>query len=745
MGTVTIDIDGQSYEAETGSMIIEVADDAGLHIPRFCYHKKLSVAANCRMCLVDVTNLPKAVPACATPVADGMKILTRSEKALMAQKSVMEFLLINHPLDCPICDQGGECELQDVAMGYGNDISRFTEGKRVVKDKDIGPLIETDMTRCIHCTRCVRFGTEVVGLREMGATGRGEHMEIGTFVETSLSSEVAGNIIDLCPVGALTAKPSKFQARAWEMQSTTSIAPHDCLGTNIAVHHRRGQVIRVVPHENESINEVWISDRDRFSYQALSARNRLTTPMIKRDGQWQKVDWEQALQFTIEQLKLVKEHHGAEGIGALASPSSTTEELYLLQALMRGIDSHNIDHRLRQIDFSTQHDDPMFPKIDFSIADLDDMDATFLVAADLRNEQPIASLRLRKSTRYGRVMALAPFANHENFRVAPYIQAAASELVEHLHKITAALVAQQKGSVSASLTELFVDIKPDPDHETIANELRINERACIIVGQTALEHSLSGHIKWLCRTISRLSDSAYGELSHGANSAGAYLAGALPHRAAVGVESKVSGWTTQQMLQKGLPAYLLLNTEPELDSSYRESARKSLSQAEFIVSLTPFAGGEMMDYCSVLLPVAAFSETSGTFVNVEGNWQSFRAAVSAKGEARPAWKVLRVLGNLLDVAGFDFTSSEQVRDKLKQRLEATTDAHVGHLHNPEQLDFGGELPKPLNLYDTDSLVRRSACLQQTPIALQNWRREQILSLSQFDTGTLIPIKEVNHA
>jgi len=745
MGIVTIEIDGQSYEAETGSMIIEVADDAGVHIPRFCYHKKLSVAANCRMCLVDVTNLPKAVPACATPVADGMKILTQSEKALMAQKSVMEFLLINHPLDCPICDQGGECELQDVAMGYGNDVSRFSEGKRVVNDKDIGPLIETDMTRCIHCTRCVRFGTEIVGLREMGATGRGEHMEIGTFVESSLVSELAGNIIDLCPVGALTAKPSLFKARAWELQATPSISPHDCLGTNLDIHHRRGQVIRVVPKENESINEVWITDRDRFSYQSLNESKRLLHPMIKQDGQWQQVSWEKALTETVEQLKKIIGTHGAEGIGALASPSSTLEEFYLLQSLFRGLGSHNIDHRLRQIDFSTQHDDPMFPKIDFSLADLDDMDATLLVAANLRNEQPLLSIRLRKSTRYGRVMAIAPFEYQEHFRIDPYIHVPSNALISNLQGVAAALVTQQKGSVSAHLTELFLNVTPTPEQETIANELRINEHACIVIGQTALEHSLSGHIRWLGRTISRLSGCKYGELTPGANSAGGYIAGALPHRTCVGVESKISGWTTQQMLQKGLPGFLLLNTEPELDSSYRESARQALKDSECVVVLSAFAEGEMMEYANILLPTATFTETSGTFISIEGNWQTFRAAVSAKGEARPAWKILRVLGNLFGLPSFDYNSSEDVKLKVLKKYEASTDAHVGHLHNPEQLEQGGELPKALSLYDSDSLVRRARCLQQTPQGLSNWRRDQIINLTNSVAATQIPVKEVSDA
>ncbi len=728
MGTVQIEINGVELTAETGSMIIEIADKAGMHIPRFCYHKKLSVAANCRMCLVDVGNLPKPVPACATPVADGMKILTHSAKALQAQRSVMEFLLINHPLDCPICDQGGECELQDVALGYGGDVSRFAEGKRVVVDKDIGPLIETDMTRCIHCTRCIRFGTEVVGLREMGATGRGEHMEIGTFVAASLVSEVASNIIDLCPVGALTAKPSRYQARAWELRATPSIAPHDCLGTNIDIHHRRGEVIRVVPRENEKINEVWITDRDRFSYEALNKAKRLTQPMLKIDGKWQKVSWEAALSAAADQIQKVVAEKGPERFGALVSPSATLEEMYLTQKLVRGVGSHNVDHRLRQIDFTTQHDDPMFPEFMLSFDELEEMDATLLVDAELHSEQPLLALRVRKSTRFGRVMSVGSHSADLNCRVSPEIIAGAPQLVGELQGIVAALITQAKDPVKAELVELFKDVKHTPEHDIIASELRINENACIIVGQSAQEHSQLGHIRWLCTLMSELTGAKYGELTHGANTSGGYLAGALPHRVSIGRESAVTGWNVQQMLQKGLDAYLLVQTEPELDSSYRDAARASLLKAQATIVLTPFAEGEFLDYATVLLPVAGFTETSGTYVNVCGEFQSFAAAVKAKGEARPGWKVLRVLANLLGIEAIKFTSSEQIAQLLKEHFEQSSDALIGHQEIPEELPIGGEVPKKLAIYDCDPLVRRAYSLQQTPLGQANWRKDQIDTL-----------------
>jgi len=384
----TIEINGKPCQAKDGNMIIEVADAHGINIPRFCYHKKLSIAANCRMCLVEVENAPKPMPACATPIAQGMKVHTDSPKALAAQTAVMEFLLINHPLDCPICDQGGECELQDVAMGYGKDISRFNEGKRVVADENLGSLIATDMTRCIHCTRCVRFGEEVAGIRELGATGRGEHMRIGTYIKQAMQSEISANIIDLCPVGALTSKPFRFKARAWELQQAAAIAPHDCLGSNVDLHIRQQEVMRVVPKENEAINETWLSDRDRFSYLGLRHEQRLAKPMIKKNGQWQESDWQQALEYTVTGLKQTIKQHGAAQLAALGSPSATVEELFLLQKLMRALGCHNIDHRLQQTDFADQASAPLAPICQLPYAELENQQAILLVGSDLPREQP---------------------------------------------------------------------------------------------------------------------------------------------------------------------------------------------------------------------------------------------------------------------------------------------------------------------------------------------------------------------
>ncbi len=698
---LNIEIDGQKLQAEQGSMIIEIADSNGISIPRFCYHKKLSVAANCRMCLVDVEKAPKAVPACATPVTEGMIVRTKSPKALDAQKAVMEFLLINHPLDCPICDQGGECELQDISVGYGKDISKFVEGKRVVKDKDIGPLIATEMTRCIHCTRCVRFGTEIAGVREMGATGRGEHMEIGTFIAKSVDSEVSGNVIDLCPVGALTAKPSRFSARAWELQSRSSIAPHDCLGSNIEVHVRRNQVMRVVPSENESINEVWISDRDRFSYEALSKAPRLTTPRIKRDGKWQDASWQEALDIVAAKLQ----QYGPQ-FGALASSSNTTEELYLLQKLMRSLGSNNIDVRLQQRDFSLDVQAPLYPSLGMPIADLETRDVTLLVGSNLRKEQPVAALRLRKSTRHGAVISVSPRDYDHNFKCAEEMFGA--DWVAHLAGIAKALQAQ--GANVGDAAVLLQSVAVNEQHKRAAELLNKGEQKAVVLGADALNHSNAATIVALANIIAQASGASFGVMSSGANMAGAFLAGAIPFRREAGHVATM-GMNAQQMLTQGCKAYVLLDVEPEFDSVVGAHAKNAIGQAEFIVALTPWADHSATAYADVMLPIAAFTETSGTFVNVEGTFQSFTAAVSAPGEARPAWKVLRVLGNLSNQKGFEYNSSEDVLAELEHALDHAANVSNG-IKLPTTLTVAAD-QHAVGMYRIDALVRRAPSLQQT--------------------------------
>ena len=705
----TIEIDGKSYEAEPGQKIIEIADANGIEIPRFCYHKKLSVSANCRMCLVEVEKAPKPLPACATPVMDGMKVFTRSPRALAAQKAVMEFLLINHPLDCPICDQGGECELQDVSVGYGKDKSKYQEEKRVVFDKNIGPLISTEMTRCIHCMRCVRFGMEIAGIQEMGATGRGEHTRVGMYVEKNLTSEMSGNVVDLCPVGALTAKPSRFKARAWELIERDGIAPHDCVGSNVHFHIRRNQLIRVVPKEHEAINEVWLSDRDRFSYQGLNAEDRLMQPMIKKDGEWQTTDWQTALTFAVEGLK----KQDAKDIGGLVSPNSTSEELYLFQKVLRGIGSANIDHRLRQVDFSDQDKAPLYPYLGQPIEYLETNDVTLVIGSHIRKEQPLINHRLRKSVlNGGKVLVVNPVDYEFNYEIADKIIVAPTAMVNALAGIAKAL----GGKLPNGMDKLLASVSPTAAQKKIAEQLKAGQKTTVLIGNLAESHPQFATIRALAATITELSPhGTLGHLAEAANSAGACLAGTLPHRTVAGEVSETTGKHAYDMLNNGMKAYVLLGIEPELDSC--ANALDNLQKADFVVSLTAYRTENIESYADVMLPIALFAETSGAYVNCEGRWQHFTGAVAPAGEARPAWKILRVMGNLLDLDGFDYESSEDVRDELEQQIG---DKRVDNTHAwqaPSDLNgfavAGMQRITEMPIYAGDALVRRAKSLQAT--------------------------------
>jgi len=705
---VEIQVDGQAIKAPRGALLIDVTDSNGIDIPRFCYHKKLSVAANCRMCLVEVEKAPKPLPACATQVMDGMVVHTRSAKAIAAQKGTMEFLLINHPLDCPICDQGGECELQDVAIGYGSDVSRYSEEKRVVVDEDIGSLIATEMTRCIHCTRCVRFGEEIAGMREMGATGRSEHVRIGTFIEKSITSEMSGNIIDLCPVGALTAKPSRYSARAWELMQQASVAPHDSVGSNIFIHTWHNKVTRVVPRDNESINEVWISDRDRFSYQALQADDRLTTPMIKQNGQWQEASWEAALAVASDLLKTPS----ADQVGALLSPNASLEELYLGQKLMRGLGSNHIDHRLRQLDFSDQAQAPIMPWLGQSIEALESLDAALLIGSNVRKEQPLIAHRLRKASLKGaQISFVNPKRYDFHFNVTENIAVDPFEMVAELAAIAAALGAQ---SGASDLGEWIAAAKPNDAHEAIATSLK-GGSSSVMLGNLAVLNPHYAALRALASLIASSSDSTFAYLPEAANSAAAWLAGAVPHRLAGGESLKERGLNAQQMLSDARQAYLLLGVEAERDCADPALASAALQGAK-VVAVTAFANESMKANADVLLPVATFAENSGSYVNATGLWQSCKGAATAPGDARPAWKVLRVLANLLDLDGFEFLSSEEVRDELKLACrdlnlnnELQANGNVALAERPAGLLRSGDVP----IYSGDTLVRRATALQAT--------------------------------
>jgi len=711
-----IEINGIPLQVADGSMVIEAADEAGITIPRFCYHKKLSIAANCRMCLVEVEKAPKPLPACATPVTDGMKIFTQSPRALEAQQSVMEFLLINHPLDCPICDQGGECDLQDIAMGYGKSSSRYTERKRVVADKDIGPLITTEMTRCIHCTRCVRFGQEIAGIMELGSTGRGEDTRIATYVAKTVDSEMSGNVIDLCPVGALTSKPYRYSGRPWENTKTESIAAHDCIGSNVFVEIRRNEVMRVLPKENESINEMWLSDRDRYSYLGLDSADRLEQPMIKQGNDWKIVDWQTALNYAVEGLKTVIEKDGVDKVGGLISPNATTEEMYLMQKLLRGIGVNNIDHRLRQSDFADQSNAALYPSLNMNIADLENVNAALLVGSYIRKDQPIAAHRLHKANRNGAtMMSINPLDYDFNFTVDTKIISAPSNMVADLAGVAKALI--DMGAKSDGLTgidKLISSASVLDEHKAIAESLQKAENAVVLLGtQAQLQRNLSD-LRALSFAVAKLAGCPFSELTDGANSAGGWLAGAVSHRGVAG-SSVTEGLDAYRMMNKALKAYLLFNIEPEFDCASSVDALKSVNDADFVVNFTSFATDTTKAYSDVLLPIAAFTETAGSYINAQGTWQNFGASVLPKAEIRPGWKVLRVLGNLFEVAGFDFVNIEEVRTELHSHTSSAAQKEY-QWKAPASLSKsipGVERIGFLPMYSVDCVVRRSQALQAT--------------------------------
>ena len=737
---ITIEVDGQQLQAMPGQMLIEVTDAAGITVPRFCYHKHLSVAANCRMCLVEVEKAPKPLPACATPCSDGMKVYTRSPLARAAQKGTMEFLLINHPLDCPICDQGGECELQDVAMGFGGDVSRYSEGKRVVRDEDIGPLVATDMTRCIHCTRCVRFGGEIAGLRELGATGRGEHMRIGVFVEHSIASELSGNIIDLCPVGALTSKPFRFQARAWELIQRDGIAPHDGVGSNLHLHLRRNALLRVVPQENEALNQTWLSDRDRFSYTGLASEDRLTRPMLRRNGELQPVEWDEALQAA---AKLLKETPAGR-LGALVSPSATLEELHLAARLVRGLGSDSIDHRLRQCDFRDDANDPPLPWLGRRIAQLADNDATLLVGSWLRKDQPLLNHRVRESWKKGgAVLSINPIDYDVNYELEVDVVCRPSEMVDELAGVAAALGADTAG----------LSVEPDEAHRAAAEILKQAEQGSVLLGTAAMMHPDFALLRRLAANIAAAAGIDWGLVGFGANDTGAWLAGAVPHRRAGGAAGE--GANVEGILGEACDSVLLLGAEPDFDFADPRAARTALAN-KGVVALAAWRSPALEAVADVLLPIGAFAETSGTLVNLEGGIQSFAGAMPPPGEARPAWKVLRVLGNLVDLEGFEQTDSTQVRDELL--------AEVGEVRPDNRLG-GGAAPAPrfrpagiqrvggVPMYSVDPLTRRAGPLQATPDAWDGRLRmnaalagrlsledDAMARLSQDGAETTLPVR-----
>ncbi len=763
---LNIEIDGNAVEVDHGTTIIDAADKLGIAIPRFCYHKKLSVAANCRMCLVQVEKFAKPLPACATPVADGMKIFTRSKSAVEAQKSVMEFLLINHPLDCPICDQGGECDLQDIAVAYGASGSRYSEEKRVVLNKNIGPLVSTDMTRCIQCTRCVRFLKEVGGMMELGMVGRGEHAEITAYVDKSVDSELSGNIIDLCPVGALTSKPFRYSARTWELVRRPSIAPHDGLGSHIEVHVKENKVMRVLPREKESINECWISDRDRFSYEGLNSPDRLKVPMIKHHGEWHETDWKTALEFAASHIQDVTKNHGGEQLGVLVSPNSTMEEIYLAKKLAHGLGSDNIDYRLRQTDFRMDGKRTGTPWMGCNIPDLENMDRILIVGSNLRNEHPLLAQRIRKAVANGAELSFVnPLGDDPLMKVTHKAITSPNNMVNVMAQILKAMSGLQRLSLCLpkSLSDLLETVGVWDNTQAMAESLAglgkdydlISPKTGIFLGNIAQHNQRFTELYSLAEAISSLCGATFGLLASHANSTGAHLVGAMP--AANGLNAKA-------MLESPRKAYLLLNVEPELDSQNSRVAKQAMAQAECVVALTSFKSDTLND-ANVLLPIAPFTETSGTYMSMEGRVQSFKAVTKALGESRPAWKVLRVLANTLGLEGFEFDSSEQVKDaifegekpskvvwrSLNNNLRELIEIQV--IHKTNVLQRIGEVSQ----YRSDPIVRRSPPLQKTKymakvsaamneaqIAKLNLKEGDLVIVKQAGGSATLPVKVDNN-
>lgn len=718
-----IEIDGKQLQVPDGSTVMEAAATVGAYVPHFCYHKKLSIAANCRMCLVQVEKAPKPLPACATPVTNGMKVWTHSEQAVKAQKGVMEFLLINHPLDCPVCDQGGECQLQDLSVGYGGAQSRYEEEKRVVSNKNLGPLVSTDMTRCINCTRCVRFTTEIAGLMELGQAFRGEHAEIMPFVEKTIDSELSGNIIDLCPVGALTSKPFRFAARAWEMSRRKSISPHDSLGSNLIVQVKHDTVKRVLPLENEAVNECWLSDKDRFSYEALNGESRLTRPMVKQGGAWIETDWQTAMDYVARGLKGIRSEHGAESIGALASPHSTLEELFLLQSLVRGLGSGNVDFRLRQADFSADGRMNGAPWLGMPVADIAGLDRLFIVGSFFRKDHPLIAQRVRQAVKKGlKVSALNPAFDDWQFALQNQVCAAPSEMGVVLAKVLKALSEQLGAAVAPEFKSCVDGVQVDEEALAIARSLGSGRRVAVWIGNYAVQHQNGVTLHALAQEVARLCGGRFGVLGEAANSVGGYLAGAVPFGA-------LAGKNAAQMLAAPLKAYVLLGLEPELDLAEGVNARKAFNGAEMVVMLGAFKIDAALDYADVMLPISPFTETGGTFVNCEGRAQSFHPVVKNAGDSRPAWKVLRVLGEALGLADFAYESVDSVRAKV---LGADGVVPSSRLDNRVEIDSvslsrgaqGLQRVADIPIHFADPLVRRSVPLQATkdseaPVARMN--------------------------
>ncbi len=740
---ITLEVDGKAVEVAEHSTVMDAANKLGIYVPHFCYHKKLSIAANCRMCLVQVEKAPKPLPACATPVTEGMKVWTHSELAVNAQKAVMEFLLINHPLDCPICDQGGECQLQDLAVGYGGSSSRFHEGKRVVGYKDLGPLVSAEeMSRCIHCTRCVRFGQEIAGIMELGMAGRGEHSEIMAFMGHTVDSELSGNMIDVCPVGALTSKPFRYSARTWELSRRRSVSPHDSLGSNLVVQVKQNRVMRVLPRENEDVNECWLSDRDRFSYEGLNSKERLTSPMVKRDGRWQEVDWATALEYVTSELSRLRESHAPAALGALATAQATTEELFLLQKLLRCMGSNNVDFRLRQLDFSGDAAGVGIPWLGMKVTELNALDRVLLIGSNVRKEHPLLAQRIRQAVRKNGAHLNVINSVGDDLLVPTHGRSivAPGQIADTIAAVAKAAAERAGVSVAPQIAQAVVD----DNSRRIAESLFGGDNKAILLGNLAQQHPHWSRIRSLVDLLGSIVGGRVGVLVDGANTLGGYLCGAVPGKAS-------SGFNAREMVDNPLKAYILLHAEPELDMALPRAAAAAMQAAELVVAMSPYKH-RALDYAQVLLPVSPFTETAGTFVNLEGRVQQFNGVVPPLGDTRPAWKVLRVMGNLLQLEGFDFDTIEDVRHQMADAIGSVDERLDNRSAVPAEISAGdaqttkagvieriGEVPG----YHADGIVRRAASLQQTRDADVEyaWMNVNLIERLALHTGDRVRVSQ----
>ncbi len=702
---IEIHVDGKPVEVPQGSMVMHATNKLGTYVPHFCYHKKLSIAANCRMCLVEVEKAPKPLPACATPVMPGMKVFTHSAKAVEAQKSVMEFLLINHPLDCPICDQGGECQLQDLAVGYGKSSSRYKEEKRVVFHKNVGPLISMEeMSRCIHCTRCVRFGQEVAGVMELGMINRGEHSEITTFVGQTVDSELSGNMIDICPVGALTSKPFRYAARTWELVRKRSISPHDSLGTNTTAQTKANHVMRVVALENEAINECWISDRDRFAYEGLNSADRLTTPMVKQNGQWLETDWQSALDYVVHSLGDIQKQHGSDALAAIAHPISSVEELYLLQKVMRGLGVQQIESRLRQTDTRGAAQTAW---LGMPIAQISDLKRVLMIGSHLRKDLPLIAARVRTATKRGlQVYRLDAGGDDWLMPIASHLKSAPSQWIDQLAQIAHAVAKAKSVSLPAGLSAQNVSASA----QVIADELlkaTDSEKQAIFLGSLAIHHPNASDIHVAAQFIAEQTGSSFGFLNEGGNSVGAQLVGATQGNQA----------SIDTLLQGNVRAFVLMNTEPLLDLPNPQQTRTALQKADTVIAMSAYTSPDLLELADVILPITPYTETVGSFVNLAGQIQTIQPAVRPLADARPAWKVLRALGSLLNLEGFLYNLPEEVyADALAKPVEQQlNNRFTAGMEVQQKVKFAAQLERLADqpIYSCDAIVRRAPSLQLT--------------------------------